>query len=917
MEGSSSDHHVSIGQTIVLNILSPSTEEIPNKLSFSDIPVSTTVRALKEKIQYAVAARPSLQRQRLIYQGKVLASDQASLKDVFGQDAIDRPEPLSLHLVLSPPAVSHTPSSVPTATNPIAQGNVRQQWTTPFIPPHNNPAASGQPSPSDQQGTTPNVQQAPMPMPPGFNPPAFHFVPQAIPAQQGQTPIPPQLQSALNSHLMALNQQFVAHLAAQGHQHVHHGQPHNHTQVQYWQQPMAPQPSFQQIVAQQQQARAAAGQHGLAQNAQGNGPTSEQDRGNTNNVHIPQTTPPNTNTVVRENHGPNGESFRMVIQSTSISRPNSGLGQRPHSQPAGHTLSRSFTPTNTGPFTPPPTGVSATTGTGAPPYDSNLNPQVFDALNVARNRLSLLERSVAEGTAPSQVHFDQLRASLDHMFVHPGLIGSDPVAQLRRRLRNVSIQAENLRANHSNIISQVLPNQQASPSTVQGNGAQQAMPVSSIGRSQLEQQVSPAATATSTFSQAAPTGTTTTSPPMSIPSQIPAQQSSTPDIYLLSSPTGPHSLLVSPSGVFSTSLTLPLIPNITYFSSIPTVQSPFFPTFPSLPSAQIPNNASTGPQQPQPPPNSNQAPTPLHVTQAQAQAQQAPQAQQQIQNQQQQQQQQNQARDLIRILLPISGHLWLLIRLFGFVYFFTAGGGQRRAILLGIAAFIVFIANTGALRPIVRAVWEPVRRHIEGLVPLAGADRNNPQQERRQQPQRHDRDSNPNGEANRGSSSSNQRDRNNDTDPTPQDLADRLLRDRQNQSLFRRAERAIALFVASLVPGVGERHIAARDAAEAERRRAEEEREKEREANEERGREVREMRERADGEEREMEREEVRRESLVEGGVGSTGVDVGDGDAGSSGTDVIGGVDGTSRKGQGLRERGIGGQQQQQPAVEI
>ncbi|KAL9593915.1 MAG: hypothetical protein Q9179_005640, partial [Wetmoreana sp. 5 TL-2023] len=773
MEGSSSDHNVSREQTIILNILSPSTEEIPNKLSFSDIPVSTTVRALKEKIQYAVAARPPLQRQRLIYQGKVLASDQASLKDVFGQDAIDRSEPFSLHLVLSPPAVSHTPSSVPTATNLVAQGNVRQHWTPAFIPPHNNLAASGQPPHSDQQGTTPNVPQAPMPMPPGFNPPAFHFVPQAVPAQQGQTPIPPQLQSALNSHLIALNQQFVAHLAAQGHQHVHQGQPHNHTQAQHWQQPVVPQPSFQQIVTQQQQARAAAGQHGLAQNAHENGPTSEQDGGNTSNVHVPQTTSPNTNTIARENHGPNGESFRMVIQSTSISRPNSGLGQRPHSQPAGHPLPRPFTPTNAGPFAPPATGLSITTGTGTPPYDSNLHPQVSDALNIARNRLSLLERSVAEGTAPSQVLFDQLRASLDHLPVHPGLIWSDPVAQLRRRLRNASTQAENLRASHSNIISQVLPNQQASPSTVQGNGAQQATPVPSIGRSQLEQQAPPAATAPSTFSQATPTGTTTMSPPSSIP-QIPAQQSSTPDIYLLSSPTGPHSLLVSPSGVFSTSLTLPLMPGIPYFTSLPTVQPAFFSSsFPSL-SAQILNNASTNPQQPQPPQNPNQAPAPMHVTQAQ-------QAPQQIQNQQQQEQHQNQARDLIRILLPISGHLWLLIRLFGFVYFFTAGGGQRRAILLGIAAFIVFIANTGAFRPIFRAVWEPVRRHIEGLVPLAGTDRNNPQQERRQQlQQRHDRDSNPNGDPSEGSSSSNQQNRDSNSDPAPGNLADRLLRDRQN-----------------------------------------------------------------------------------------------------------------------------------------
>lgn len=88
MEGSSSDRSTPKVQTIVLNVLSPSTEEVPKKLTFADIPISTTVRALKERIQTTVPARPPLLRQRLIYQGKVLASEETSLKDVFGQEAV-------------------------------------------------------------------------------------------------------------------------------------------------------------------------------------------------------------------------------------------------------------------------------------------------------------------------------------------------------------------------------------------------------------------------------------------------------------------------------------------------------------------------------------------------------------------------------------------------------------------------------------------------------------------------------------------------------------------------------------------------------------------------------------------------------------------------------------------------------------
>lgn len=65
---------------------------------------------------------------------------------------------------------------------------------------------------------------------------------------------------------------------------------------------------------------------------------------------------------------------------------------------------------------------------------------------------------------------------------------------------------------------------------------------------------------------------------------------------------------------------------------------------------------------------------------------------------------------------------------------------------------------------------------------------------------------------------------------TPQQTAERLLRQRGQRDgilgrqYLRRAERAIALFLASLIPGVGERHIAARDAAEATRRAEERER---------------------------------------------------------------------------------------------
>ena len=89
-EASSPEH-----QTIFLHILSPSLE-VPDKLTFPAIPVTTTVGELKNKIQDAIATKPSPARQRLIYRGKALVKTTDTMKDVFGQEAVRRRAPGSL-----------------------------------------------------------------------------------------------------------------------------------------------------------------------------------------------------------------------------------------------------------------------------------------------------------------------------------------------------------------------------------------------------------------------------------------------------------------------------------------------------------------------------------------------------------------------------------------------------------------------------------------------------------------------------------------------------------------------------------------------------------------------------------------------------------------------------------------------------
>ena len=138
--------------------------------------------------------------------------------------------------------------------------------------------------------------------------------------------------------------------------------------------------------------------------------------------------------------------------------------------------------------------------------------------------------------------------------------------------------------------------------------------------------------------------------------------------------------------------------------------------------------------------------------------------------------------DIFRVILGLGGHLWLLVRLFGFFYLFTSGAPWSRTILIGLATILVFLAQNRALRPFLDAVWVPFRRHIEDLVQedaelASGA-----------------------GEGNA---------------PAVQDTT--------AWARMRRTERTVVLFFASVLPGIGERRIAARE--EAARRRAQPEEE--------------------------------------------------------------------------------------------
>ncbi|KAI3398667.1 hypothetical protein diail_8854 [Diaporthe ilicicola] len=337
---------------------------------------------------------------------------------------------------------------------------------------------------------------------------------------------------------------------------------------------------------------------------------------------------------------------------------------------------------------------------------------------------------------------------------------------------------------------------------------------------------------------------------VSAPPANPAMRMPTPnqpEVYILNSPQGPRALLVNNHSDL-------------YFTPAPRYHLPqMVPNFtsawlqPPLPQPRPGFTADHAQQAAQPQPVAarpeHQAPQPgnvrVNIFQGGAAQQQA-------------QQQQAQARPLApggpqfhpanpegglagALFAAFWPHIWLLIRLGAFVWWFTSSDTSwtRWFTIMSIAT-AVFLINTGLLNGVAHNVFNPVRQHLDGLIPLAApgpnenreADGNNPPA---------DNQAAAGGRGNDGRGQP--QPAHQQGGPDPAQAAARLIAQRQqhNANWFldqvRRLERAGLLFLASIAPGVAERHIAALEAqerAERERREAEERAERERREAEER-----------------------------------------------------------------------------------
>lgn len=70
--------------TFTLQIVSPNS----SPLSFPRLPVTTTIKQLKAKIRDALPSKPIDEHQRIIYRGRMLASETTTMMEVFGPEAV-------------------------------------------------------------------------------------------------------------------------------------------------------------------------------------------------------------------------------------------------------------------------------------------------------------------------------------------------------------------------------------------------------------------------------------------------------------------------------------------------------------------------------------------------------------------------------------------------------------------------------------------------------------------------------------------------------------------------------------------------------------------------------------------------------------------------------------------------------------
>ncbi|RYP56816.1 hypothetical protein DL771_011591 [Monosporascus sp. 5C6A] len=704
-----------------LQIMSPSTG-VPQPLVIQGLPASATIKQLKERLRNILLAKPSDQAQRLIHRGRLLAREEETMLNVFGEEALRSTDHQTLHLVLR-----ELPDARPAVPPAPPQQSVNQTTDTTQQPAgaHVQAQAQAQPHhhhPLPQAGALPahaQVRIGTAQWPLAGNAPLgqqFHFPTVGITAGVQPLILP------LNLPPATTPQQFIAQYQREL------------LAARY---PQLGQRRLDELLDQNQREL----EHRVARTLQtpsSQGTGTQHEATATGRTASPLQ-PDATRTVVREGVGPNGQQWRITV--------NESISNALHRQ--GRTGSPLAMADMQGPWRPPsgmPQPRPQPNGGQLSGSEVQTALRTADALQATRSMTDAMRRS-ASGTSLSN-----LAGAQSNRPVAPGV---------------------------------------TTPSLMAHPGR------SAAGTPDLFREAGVGRNTHTTQSQAQAT-------------------SGTPEVYILSSPSGPRALLLNGNvDVYFT-------PNARASNQFPGPRNPLGPGLwgvSGLPNIHLPTSTQINP--------SHRSATGAGTTGTNGlQAQQPPQEQAQNGLHQPQGQPQpgnavarpdNAQVEAVRIanLWPA---VWGMIRLslFLFVWWYTSPTATwSRLMMVVFIAVTFFLANTGILTPLTGQIWVPIRQHLENLIPLAD----------------HHRDAQPARAADAQGVNGNAANAEAQRGLDPADAAARLVQQRRERNAnwlanqVRRLERAGVLFLASIAPGVAERHIAHLEAevrAERQRREAEE-----------------------------------------------------------------------------------------------
>lgn len=507
---------------------------------------------------------------------------------------------------------------------------------------------------------------------------------------------------------------------------------------------------------------------------------------------VPNFLPNTTRTVRQEGIGPNGERWTVTWNNTNVTIP-----LHPHQQPI---LPRPF---------PHPQGFPLPARrTPSPASGDMADPlvRIRRSMDFARQEMEnvrvLLRQPAAQASSLASLNPPAWR-----------------VEQIRHAVRNLISGLDNVDRGLASIVAEPSMAQNRDLLSLQQSAtelrAQAGEFNTELDRLQEEIASRHASPTHGTSSALAPSSSPANPQPSPSNQTQQAANHTSPDfpteLFILSSPQGPVGILFDQRGTYTTAPMVPTLPFQTFTQQFSTNRQLIAGIGQRIAqnSTQLHNQLAPG----QPPQNQQAAAG-------------APPVPEQPQNQNQNQNlaqpanaNENAGQDNDRLGL-IAGHAWLIFKLACFIYFFAGGGGWYRPIMMGIIAAVVYLAQIG----IFENQFNVVRRHFEALLPL----QDRPAQGQNRQNANGARDPNQRVEPNQNL--------------TPEEAARRLVQQRQEQRFgsiretMRTIERAFALFVASLWPGIGERMVQAQEeraraerAAEEERQRLEEARRQEEE----------------------------------------------------------------------------------------